>query len=75
MSYRVAVDHDLCTGYAECQRTAGALFELNDANQSVPTSAASDADPDLLVRAARQCPMNAISVADENGLVLFTSAS
>ena len=65
------VDHDLCTGYAECQRTAGSLFEMNDANQSIPTPAATEADPDLLVRAAKQCPMSAISVADENGTVLF----
>lgn len=75
MRYLVEVDHDLCTGYAECQRTAGGAFEMDDDNQSLPTSAAASTDVDLLLRAARQCPMNAISVCDESGTVLFASAS
>lgn len=75
MTYRVHVDRDLCAGYSECQRTAGAAFEMDDGNQSVPTSAVSSTAVDLLLRAARQCPTNAISVSDESGAVIFASAS
>lgn len=71
----MSVDHVLCTGYAECQRSAGAAFEMNEDNLSVPSDSAPTTDLELLLRAARQCPMNAITVADESGTVLFASAS
>jgi ferredoxin len=64
MALEVSVDPDLCIGSGDCVRTLPTAFVLDDAlGVSVPTSNAADADPDLLVRAARSCPTQAIVVA------------
>ena len=63
---RVTVDPELCIGSSECVRVLPAAFRLDPARGvSVPTEGAAAADPRLLAAAARNCPMQAISVRDE----------
>lgn len=63
---RVAVDADWCVGTAECVRLLPDAFRIDRARGvSVPTEAATSADPDLLAEAVRSCPMSAVSVREE----------
>jgi len=72
---RVTVDGELCVGSADCTRTVPGAFVIDDElGISVPQPAAAAADPALLVRAARQCPTNAIRVVGDDGDVLYESA-
>jgi ferredoxin len=72
---RVTVDDELCVGSADCARTVPGAFLVNeDLGISVPQPGAATADPALLVRAARQCPTNAIRVVADDGDVLYESA-
>jgi ferredoxin len=72
---RVTVDDELCVGSSDCARIVPGAFLVNDElGISVPQPAAATADPGLLVRAARQCPTNAIRVIGDDGDVLYESA-
>ena len=71
MTARVTIDADLCIGSGDCTRVAPAAFELVESlGVSVPTPAAADEDPVLLLHAARGCPTQAITVIAADGTVL-----
>ncbi|MFL5756404.1 MAG: ferredoxin [Chloroflexota bacterium] len=71
----VAVDHELCVGSGDCARIAPSAFRVDDdLGMSVPLDGAADTASDVLVRAAGQCPTNAIRVIDDDGAVLYESA-
>ncbi len=72
---RVTVDEDLCVGTGDCARIASAAFVVDeDRNVSVPQPAAAETDVALLLRAARNCPTQAIRVVSDDGDVLHESA-
>lgn len=74
MSGVVAVDPELCIGSTECNRIAPDAFALDEsAGVSVPLPGAADTAIERLVEAARNCPTNAISVVDADGIVLVRS--
>lgn len=71
MGVRIAVDHDRCVGSTLCTLAAGEVFGLDDAGQSIVLDPAG-ADRDTVVDAAGECPMEAITVLDdETGDQLF----
>ena len=73
MAMAVSVDPDLCIGSGDCVRTVPAAFLLyEDLGVTVPTLDAAQADVDLLLRAARSCPTQAIAVA-RDGTTLYGS--
>jgi ferredoxin len=57
---RAVVDHDRCAGVTMCVQAAPGAFELNDDGQS--EFQAGDRAVQDLIRAARSCPMSAITV-------------
>jgi ferredoxin len=57
---RAVVDHDRCAGVTMCVQAAPGAFELNDDGQS--EFQAGDWAVQDLIRAARSCPMSAITV-------------
>ena len=59
---RVAVDHDTCVGNAACTRRAPGVFQLNSNMQSEVIDPAGAA-PDLVLAAAENCPVSAITVS------------
>ena len=61
---QVWVDSDRCQGHGLCNMVAPDLFELNDEDgRSVPvTGEVDEALRDLLIRAAGNCPEQAIVV-------------
>ena len=70
------VDPDLCIGSGDCGRLVPTAFALDEsAGVSIPLAGAEDADLDLLVRAALNCPTNAIRVVGEDGQVLVDANS
>jgi ferredoxin len=72
----VSIDPDVCIGSADCTRLVPEAFRLDEAlgvSGPVPNGVA-QADLELLVRAARQCPTNAIQVVDDEGNVVVESA-
>lgn len=73
MTYRVAVDHDLCMSSRDCTRIAPEAFVLDEDGLSVPTAGAGSVDLDRLLDAAFSCPVNAIRITDADGAVLHQS--
>jgi ferredoxin len=61
----VRVDRSSCTGYASCIIIAPDVFDLDD-DDLVVLLDDQPADAELVERAARNCPRNAISV-DSSG--------
>ncbi|HEX5241469.1 MAG TPA: ferredoxin [Candidatus Limnocylindrales bacterium] len=71
----VSIDDELCVGTADCARIAPTAFEVDELrNLSVPLPRAGETDVTLLLKAARNCPTQAIRVVDDDGTVLHASA-
>lgn len=64
MPYRIKIDRSLCTGYAECVGLAPEVFRLGDDNVSVVIDP-EETDDDMILDAARACPVDAITLFDE----------
>lgn len=72
----VSIDPDLCIGSGDCVRLLPSAFELReDLGVSVPRPEAAEADVDVLVRAAVNCPSQAIRVVAADGTILHASNS
>jgi ferredoxin len=70
----VSIDPDYCIGSGDCVRVLPNAFELRDElGVSVPLPGAADMDLELLVRAARACPTQAIRVVARDGTVAHES--
>ena len=70
----VSIDADYCIGSGDCVLLVPEAFELRDElGVSVPLPGAAEADLDLLERAARSCPTQAIRVVGPDGTVLHES--
>ena len=74
MPPKVSVDPELCIGSGDCGRIAPGAFHLDDdLGVSVPLAGAATTDLALLLRAAMNCPTQAIRVVAEDGTVLHES--
>jgi ferredoxin len=64
VSLRIEIDLVACVGFAECAKTAPAVFRLHEfANQSTVVNA-SGAEDETVLAAAEACPVSAISLYD-----------
>jgi len=76
MASAVTIDPERCIGSGDCVRLRPDAFRIqDDLGVAVPLDAAGDVDAETLVRAARNCPTNAIAVVAADGEVLVASAS
>ncbi len=74
MSVRVTVDPELCIGTGDCQRFAPAAFRVDEErNVSDVLPGAEGTDVSVLLRAALNCPTQAIRVVAADGTVLHDS--
>ena len=64
MPYKIRIDKELCSGYAECVGLAPEVFELSDRNVSVVLDP-EGTDDETILDAARACPVDAITLIDE----------
>ena len=70
----MSVDPELCIGSGDCARLVPQAFRVDDElGVSVPLPGAAQVGPDLLLRAAMQCPTQAIRVVADDGTVLHES--
>ena len=70
MAYHATVDKSLCVSTAACVSIATNTFELDQEGLSNVKKQNGDAD-DILLKAAESCPVNAISIFDENGKKIY----
>ncbi len=66
MAYRATVDKNLCTSVASCVAIATNTFELNADGIAEVKKQNGDSDQ-VILEAAKSCPVNAIAVFDEAG--------
>ena len=70
MAYKAVVNKDVCVSTAACVATAVNTFELDQDGLSQVKKGMQDAD-DVILNAAKSCPVNAISIFDENGKKIY----
>jgi ferredoxin len=68
MSYRIVIDHSLCSGFGSCADADPESFEVGPDGRVVALVETTDREQAL--DAALTCPMAAITVLDESGVVL-----
>ncbi|MFN8653356.1 MAG: ferredoxin [Gemmatimonadales bacterium] len=66
MAYRILVNRELCESNAECVSLAPTVFELDDDELCVVTDP-EGARKKRILDAARACPVDAITLIDEEG--------
>jgi len=66
MSYRIVVDRQKCQGIGACVGTAPDVFEMDGEGKAIVTNS-EGADDDTVLAAAEACPLEAITLYDENG--------
>jgi ferredoxin len=60
--FRVDIDKDLCSGFAACVDDAPEIFKLDDSGTA--TLLVTETDDQRALKAAKDCPMAAITVFD-----------
>ena len=68
---KVIVDRNVCIGSATCVVISPDAFELDSEGISTVKKDALKVDEETLLRAAKSCPVQAISVFDEDGSRIF----
>ena len=63
---KIEIDRELCIGAAPCVMVAPGVFKLDDENKATVIDA-NGADAGTILLAAQSCPVQAISLYDENG--------
>lgn len=63
---KLVIDRDACIGAASCVAVTPGTFQLDEENKAYLVDP-DKYDDDMLLLAAQSCPVNAISVFDENG--------
>ena len=75
MPVRATVDPDLCIGSTECNRIAARAFRLDESlGICVVLPGAADTDEALLVKAAEDCPSQAIRLVRDDGTPQYGAA-
>jgi ferredoxin len=64
MAYRIVVDRNKCQGIGACVGAAPDVFEIDNEGKAIVIN--SDSDDDTLMSAAGACPLEAISLIDED---------
>ena len=67
----VHVDRNLCIGAASCVAVAPRTFVLDNEAKAIILDTAPQEDPNVLMDAAKACPVAAIIITDETGKQVF----
>lgn len=67
---KIVTDRDACIGAASCVGVAPAVFELDD-EYKVRVTDSDGADEDTILQAAEACPVQAITLFDDDENQLF----
>jgi ferredoxin len=71
---RIVIDRDQCVGFGDCVTAAPEAFGLDDATVAVFLNPAA-VQRERLLRACDACPVDAITVYDEQGCQIVPSAT
>lgn len=66
MPYKIVIDREKCQGIGACVGAAPDVFEIDNEGKAVVTNA-EGADDDTVLEAAEACPLEAITLYDEDG--------
>lgn len=67
---KIRVDRELCAGIGNCVAINPKVFKLDSNNKAEVINPASSTE-DLIMKAARSCPLDAIIIEDEDGQQLY----
>ena len=67
---RIEVDRELCFGFGDCVDTAPKVFALDEGNVAIVVDP-DGASYDLIVEAAQNCPVDAITLTGPDGERLY----
>ncbi len=70
MALKIVVDREKCQGIGACVGAAPDVFELDNESKAVVIDA-EGSDRDTILLAAEACPLEAITVYDEDGQQLY----
>lgn len=70
MAYRIVVDREKCQGIGACVNAAPDVFEIDGEGKAVVIRAGVAAD-DIVLEAAEACPLEAITLYDEDGEQIY----
>ena len=66
MSWRIAVDRDLCQGHGVCESEAPAVFEVSKAGElTVRQESPGDDERKPILAAIKYCPTHALSIVED----------
>lgn len=65
------IDQDLCIGAATCVALAPKAWALDDQAKAIILDTAVEETDEILIEAAKGCPVMAIFITDENGKQIF----
>ncbi len=67
----IRIERDLCVGFGDCVSEAPDAFQLDDDDQAVFADDPSRVDREKLIKACDFCPVDALTVWDEEGRQLI----
>ena len=67
---RIVVDRNQCIGAAPCVTIAPGVFQLDEENKAYVVDM-NAADEEVILLAAQSCPVQAISVFDDQGRQIY----
>ena len=65
------IDQNLCIGAATCVALAPKAWALDDQAKAIILDTAEEETDEVLIEAAKSCPVMAIIITDENGKQIF----
>ena len=63
----IRIDRSLCVGFGDCVTVAPDLFVLDDEGIAVFREPSGPVEREVLLEACRACPVDALTVHDEDG--------
>ncbi|MEY2775546.1 MAG: hypothetical protein RL218_771 [Actinomycetota bacterium] len=73
MAFRIVVDKDLCISSGKCVGDGPRVFRFDSQELAEPIADVVDYDREALLKLARNCPGEAITIFDESGEPIPTS--
>ena len=67
---KIKIDRDLCVGLGECVEEAPAVFDLDSQGKAVLLDQ-NPTDREKVLAAASSCPVDAITVFDDDGKQIY----
>lgn len=70
-NWTMRIDRDLCIGAATCVALAPKAWALDDEAKAIILDTSEEETDEMLMEAAKSCPVMAIFITDENGKQLY----